>query len=98
MGSCVFSPLVNALDGDSLNDSSDLDVVGVDVQLPLYDHDSRSDLSCSEEDYLKLCPSYSDTKDIKLNLDTHETLNRNLRTKKDGIRLRWNVVPRRTKR
>ena len=37
----------------------------------------HSDLSCSEEDDLELCPSYSDTTDIKLNLETHETLNRN---------------------
>ena len=41
---------------------------------------------------MKLCPSYSDTTDIKLNL---ETLNRNLRTRKEltGICLRWNVIP-----
>ena len=98
LGSCVFSPLVNALDGDSLysrSDPSDLDVVGIDVQLPLYDHDSHSDSSRSEEDDLKLCLSYSNTTDIELNLETHETLNRSLRTRKEltGIHLRWNVVP-----
>ena len=96
MSSCVFSLLVNTLDGDSLysrSDLSDLDVAGIDIQLPLYDHDSHSDLSRSEEDDLNLCPS--DTKDIKLNLETHETMNRNLWTRKElnGIRLRWNVVP-----
>ena len=70
-------------------------MVGIDVQLPLYDHDSHSDLSRSEEDDLKLCPSYSDTTDIKLNLETHKTLNRNLWTRKElaRIHLRWNVVP-----
>ena len=67
LGSCVFSPLVSALDGDSLysrSDPSDLDVVEIEVQLPWYDHDSRLDSSRSEEDDLKLCPSYLDTTDI----------------------------------
>ena len=70
-------------------------MVGIDVQLPLYDHDSHSDSSRSEEDDLKLCPCSSDTTHIKLNLETHKTLNRNLQTRKEltGIRLRRNVVP-----
>ena len=70
-------------------------MVGIDVQLPLYGHSSRLDSSCSEEDDLKLCPSYSDTTDIELNLETHETLNRSLRARKEltRIRLRWNVAP-----
>ena len=42
-----------------------------------------------------LSPSFSDTKDIKLNLEAYETLHRSLWTRKEvtGIRLRWNVVP-----
>ena len=29
---------------------SDLDMVKIEAKLPLYDHDSRSDSSCSEKD------------------------------------------------
>ena len=61
-------------------------MVKIEAKLVLYDHDSRSDSSCSKEDsHLRIR-----TKDIKLNLETHETLKRNLWTKKEptGIRLR----------
>ena len=52
---CIF-PLVNVLDGDALyssSDPSDLDMVKMEAKLPLYDHKSCSDLSCSEEDDLE---------------------------------------------
>ena len=55
----------------------------IKAKLPLYDHDTYSDLSCSGEDDLKLCPAYSDTSNIELNLETHETLKRNCQTKKE---------------
>ena len=50
---------MHTLDGDSLysrSDPSDLDVVEIEVQLPLYDHDSHSDSSHSEEDSLEALP------------------------------------------
>ena len=43
----------------------------VEAKLPLFDHDSRLDLSCSEEDYLEALASYSDTRDIELSLQIH---------------------------
>ncbi len=64
-------------------------MVKIEAKPLVYDHDSRSDSSCSEDD-LQALASYSDTRDIELNPETHETLERNLRTKKEltGIRLR----------
>ena len=51
LGSCSLS--LSALDSDaqySRSDPSDLDMVKIEAKLPLYDHDSRSDSSCSEKD------------------------------------------------
>ena len=49
LGSCSLSPLLIERAQYSRSDPSDMDM----VKLPLYDHDSRSDLSCSEEDDLE---------------------------------------------
>ena len=45
MGSCVFPPLVNALDCGALysrSDPSDLVIVKIEAKLLLYDHNSHS--------------------------------------------------------
>ena len=52
LGSCSLS----ALDSDaqySRSDPSDLYTVKIEAKLPLYDHNSHSDSSCSEEDDLE---------------------------------------------
>ena len=90
--------MVNALDGDVLysrSDASDLDMVKIEAKLLLYDHDSHSNSSCSKEDDLEALGSYPDTINTELNLETHEMLNRNLRTKNKLTRigLWWVVVP-----
>ena len=48
---------------------NDLDMVG--AMLLLFDHDSQSNSSCSEEDYLEALASYSNTRDIELSLEIH---------------------------
>ena len=56
LGSCVFSLLVNAPDGDAFYsriDLSDLDMLKMEPKLLLYDHDSCSDSSFREWDDLK---------------------------------------------
>ena len=98
LGSCVFSLLANVLDDDALysrSDPSNLDVVEIEAKPQLYDRNSRLDSSCSKEDGLEALASYSNTRDIELNLETHKTLKRDLWTKKEltGICLRWNVAP-----
>ena len=99
LGNCIFSPLINTLNGDALysrSDPSDLDMVMIEAKPPWYeDRDSCSDSSCSEKDDLEALASFSDTRIIELYLETHETLKRNLRTKKEltGIRLRWDMAP-----
>ena len=53
MSSCIFSSLVHSLDSDvvhSKSNSSDLDIVKIEVEMLLHDHDNRSDLSYSEDD------------------------------------------------
>ena len=76
------------------SDPSDLDMLKIEPRPQLYDHDSRSGSSCSEEDDLEAIASYSNTSDNELNLETHETLKRNLQRKKEfaGIGLRWDVA------
>ena len=52
LGSCSLS----GLDSDvqySRSNPSDLDMVTIEAKLPLYDHDNRSDSTCSEEDDLE---------------------------------------------
>ena len=44
---------LSAFDSDaqySRSDPGDLDMVKIEAKLPLYDHDSRSSSSCSEDD------------------------------------------------
>ena len=56
MGGCVVSALVNALDDDaqhSRSDSSDLNMVKIEVKILLYDHVSRFNSSCCKEDDLE---------------------------------------------
>ena len=84
--------LANALDSDALysrSDSSYLDMVKIEAKPPVYDHNSCSNSSCSEDD-LEAPVSYSDTRDIEVN-------KRNLQAKKEcthrNTLTTWDVVP-----
>ena len=48
-------------------------MIRIETKLPLCDHNNHLDLSCSED----TPPSYLDTNDIKLDLETHKTSKRN---------------------
>ena len=83
--SCAFCLLVNTLDGDALHSRShpsDLDMI--EAKLPLYNNESRSDSSCSEEDDLQALALYFDTRDIKLNPGTFKVL-KNTRQRKNSL-------------
>jgi len=61
---------------------------------------SCSNSSCSEEDNVEALTFIFGIKDIKLSLETHETLKRNRRTNEEltGVRLWMEHGSRRTKR
>ena len=64
---CIFSLLVNTLDGDALysrSNSIDLDMVKIKAKPLLYDHDSHSNSSCNEDD-LEALALYSSARDIE---------------------------------
>ena len=64
----------------------------IEAKLLLYDHNSRLNSFCSEEEALT-----SDTKDIKLNIETHKMLKKkNSRTYQNTLMVEHG--PRRTKR